>query len=320
VENSSISGFNMKRFLLYVTGLCVATIILLLANEFLNRYLIFSSSNANPYKMYRLFIEQPKNEIAILGSSRAEAGFAPKELSDAAFNYGLSGSAMRETAFHLQAIVERDENSLVIVNLDPWGLGNGKFQGRYRFATASPLVKAEPKVGLTFLDRIPGVRFHGELRGNIAQCMNNRIAATKTMENGAILQRLSRNQAEWEYIISKSKPMGFARNQEAEDALKSVFEKNTRHEIVFVVSPVAEPWWERFTGKEELIELEHWLSKFQRVHVIDHMMLGAHYDLSEFMDLTHLNEHGARRFTRELKDKLTSMGLISNPHADVKSK
>lgn len=300
----------MKRFLLYVAGLLTVTAVLLMVSEAINRHLIFSSSNANPYKMYRLFVEQPKGEIAILGSSRAEAGFAPKELSEKAFNYGLSGSSMRETVFHLTAIMERKERSLVVVNLDPWGLGNGNFQGHYRFAAQAPLVKAEKKVRLSYLDRIPGVRFHGEMRGNIAQCMNNRIAATKTMENGAILQRLSRNQGEWDYIISKSKTAGFTRNQETESMLRSVLEKNHQHEIVFVVSPVAEPWWDRFEGKEELLKLEQWLSQFAHVHVIDHMTLGAHYDLSEFMDLTHLNEHGARRFTNELRIKLADMKLL----------
>lgn len=276
-------------------------------SETINRHLIFSSSNANAYKMYRLFVEQPKGEIAILGSSRAEAGFAPKELSEKAFNYGLSGSSMRETVFHLNAVMARKEKSLVVVNLDPWGLGSSSFKGNYRFAAQSPFVKAEPKVRLSYLDRIPGVRFHGEMRNNAAQCLNNRIAATKTMENGAILQRLSRNQGEWDYIIFRSKSSKFYKDKETEQMLKSVLEKNQWHEIVFVVSPVAEPWWDRFEGKDELLKLEQWLAQFSHVHVIDYMALGAHYGLSEFMDLTHLNEHGARRFTKDLRKRLSDI-------------
>lgn len=311
MANLFISGSDMKKFFAFLFAVLAATVILLLANERLNRHLIFSSSNSNPYKMYRLFVDAPGDEIPILGSSRAEAGFAPKELSEKSFNYGLSGSSMRETAFHLKAVTARPSNGLVIVNLDPWGLGNGDFLGRYRFAADVELVKEEPKLKLFLIDRIPGIRFHGEMRGNIAQCMNNRIAATKTMENGAILQRISRNQGEWDYIIGKTKPTGFVRNQETEELLKEVLNANTRHEIVFVVSPVAKPWWEKFTGKNDLIQLEKWLGSFKHVHVIDHMSLGGDYNLDEFMDLTHLNEHGAQRFTNELKQRLKELGLFS---------
>ena len=152
----------MKMSFAFLFAVLAATVILLLANERLNRYLIFSSSNSNPYKMYRLFVDAPGDEIPILGSSRAEAGFAPKELSEKSFNYGLSGSSMRETAFHLKAVTARPSNGLVIVNLDPWGLGNGDFLGRYRFAADVELVKEEPKVKLSLIDRIPG--------GVIAEC------------------------------------------------------------------------------------------------------------------------------------------------------
>ena len=89
---------------------------------------------------------------------------------------------------------------------------------------------------------------------------------------------------------------------------------NTHHEVVFVVSPIAKPWWDRFTGQKELAELENWLSSFPHVHVIGFAETSQGYELSEFMDLTHLNETGARRFSRELKARLASFGLM--PHAD----
>ena len=92
--------------------------------------------------------------------------------------------------------------------------------------------------------------------------------------------------------------------------LGDILSANTRHEVVFVVSPIAKPWWDRFTGHAELAELEQWLRSFPHVHVIEHTGTSEGYELSEFMDLTHLNEKGARRFTRELKAQLRSMGLM----------
>ena len=300
----------MKRFLTFVVLVFMAAVIMMLANEALNRYLIFSSSNSNPYKMYRLFNNPEKGEIPILGSSRAEAGFAPLELSKHAFNYGLSGSSMRETAFHLKSVLSRNEGGLVIVNLDPWGLGNGGFLGEYRFVADNPLVKAEPKVKRQLIDKIVGIRFHGETRGNLAECMNNRLAVTKTMERGAILQRLSRSEEEWTYIISKCESRSCSWDEETKRMLGDLLATNDRHEIVFVVSPIAKPWWDLFTGHAELLELEQWLRSFPHVHVIEHTGTSDGYELLEFMDLTHLNEKGARRFTRELKSHLQSIGLM----------
>ena len=300
----------MKKFLIYFVSLLMATVVLLFINDRLNIHLIFSSSNSNPYKMYRLFIDHPKGEIPIIGSSRAEAGFAPKDLSPLAFNYGLSGSSFRETAFHLKEILSRDDCKLVIVNLDPWGLRNGIFRGNYRFAAASPLVKAEPKIHIALMDKIPGIRFQGEMRGNVAQCMNNRLAATKTMEAGAILQRLSRNDEEWQYIISKIESPGFGVDDETRTMIEEVLKNNINKEIVFVVSPIAQPWWNAFSGKDKLRSFEKWLKTFEHVTVLDHDDISAGYELNEFMDLTHLNESGARRFTQTLRTRLEKIGLL----------
>ena len=261
--------------------------------------------------MYRLFTCSENGEIPILGSSRAEAGFAPMEIANNAFNYGLSGSSARETAFHLKAVLSRPGHGLVIVNLDPWGLGNGSFLGDYRFVADNTLVKSEPKICIPLADRLPGIRFQGKTRGNLAQCMNNRLAVTKTMERGAILQRLSRNKMEWDYIISKCGPRGCACDKETKAMLEDVLSHNANHEVVFVVSPIAKPWWERFTGHKELSNLEEWLRRFPHVHVLGFTETSQGYELSEFMDLTHLNEIGARRFSRSLKERLFSLELMS---------
>lgn len=295
----------MKRFIVFVSILLVATAGLMLANEAVNKHLLFTSSNVNAYKMYRLIQERPANEVAIIGSSRAEAGFAPKEISPDAFNYGLSGSSMRETLFHLKCLLGRDSEAPIIVNLDPWGLGNGNFLGDYRLVANSPEVQSEPKkIKLPIADRIPGLRFHGKFRSNIAECMNNRLAVTKTMERGAILQRLSRNDEEWAYIIAKCKPSKFGCNAETKALLDEMLCSNASRKIAFVVSPVAPPWWERFEGKAELLELEQYLSGYSNVQVLDFTDSAYGFDLPEFMDLTHLNEQGARRFSRLLKERL----------------
>lgn len=309
----SISNSDMKRFICVAVSVASGVYALLLVNEWVNLRLIFSSTNTTTYKMYRLFNEERSGEIPILGSSRAEAGFAPSELSPSAFNYGLSGSGQWETLLHLKAVCSRKDARLVIINLDPWGIG-GKvgFQGNYLFAYGSPVLKEyENQVKVAFVDRCPGFRLYGKLRNNLASCLNSVTAATKKIDNGAILQRLSRNPTEWEYIISKCPAQKFNLNKQTWNEYKRVLAANQNVKVVFVVSPVSPPWWERFSGKAELSAFLVEASKIKNVAVLDMCSSNINkYDLSCFMDLTHLNENGARRFSRELKAALERKGIL----------
>lgn len=303
----------MKRFILITSFLFAVLYGLLLVNDYINLKLVFSSTNTSLYKMYRLFKDPMPNEIPIIGSSRAEAGFVPSELSPRAFNYGLSGSGQWETLFHLKAICERNDASLVIVNLDPWGIsGKGGFTGRYALAYGAPsMVGYEDQTKVAFLDRMPGTRFYGRFRSNIGECLNSVLAATKKIDNGAILQRLSRNEEEWKYIIGKCESRNFTVNEETWREYQMVLRQHPNVTVVFVVSPVASPWWDRFGGAEKMREFLNEASKFDNVKVIDMCSTNIDkYDLSYFMDLTHLNETGARKFTLELKQRLVEMGLL----------
>ena len=303
----------MKRFILITSFLFAVLYGLLLVNDYINLKLVFSSTNTSLYKMYRLFKDPLPNEIPIIGSSRAEAGFVPSELSPRAFNYGLSGSGQWETLFHLKAICARDDASLVIVNLDPWGIqGKGGFTGRYALAYGAPsMVGYEDQTKVAFLDRMPGTRFYGRFRSNIGECLNSVLAATKKIDNGAILQRLSRNEEEWKYIIGKCESRSFMVNEGTWREYQMVLRQHPNVAVVFVVSPVALPWWDRFGGAEKMREFLKEASKLDNVKVIDMCSTNIEkYDLSYFMDLTHLNETGARKFTRELKQRLVEMGLL----------
>lgn len=305
----------MKKFLLISIFLLGAVFALLIVNDRINLRLIFACTNTRIYKMYRLFGEHPAKEIPILGSSRAEAGFVPFELSSLAFNYGLSGSSQGETLLHVQAICQRDDAKLVIINLDPWGIGGfGTFQGDYSLVSNARLpVEYQAYTNVRLSDRIQGTRFYGRLRPNLAEFLNSRMAATKFIDKGAILQRLSRNEEEWAYIIERCAPPHFVCVDEVWAKYRQVFAEHPHIQFVFVVSPVSKPWWERFEDKARLLEFLSEAEKIPNLTVIDLCTPNiGRYDLSFYMDLTHLNETGARKFTRELREELVRRGLLEN--------
>lgn len=316
VVSSFISNSKlMKKFLLISAVLFGAVFALLLVNEKINLWLIFSSTNTRIYKMHRLFNKFPMCEIPILGSSRAEAGFVPSELSPSAFNYGLSGSSQGETLLHVRAVCQRNDARLVIVNLDPWGIGGlGNFQGDYSLVSDSTLLSEyQDYTKIHISDRIPGTRFYGCLRPNLAEYLNSVMAATKSIDQGAILQRLSRNEEEWAYIIARCSPQPFVCVDKVWSQYLQVFAEHPQIQFIFVVSPVSKPWWERFEGKDQLAAFLTEAETIPNLTVIDLCTPNIdRYDLSFYMDLTHLNETGARKFTRELREELVRRGLLEN--------
>lgn len=303
----------MKRFILVISLLFAVSYGLLLVNDYINLKLVFSSTHSPLYKMYRLFKAPLPGEIPIIGSSRAETAVAPSELSPRAFNYGLSGSQQWETLFHLKAICQRKESSLVIVNLDPWGIqGKSEFRGHYALAYGAPTMAGyEEMINVAFLDRLPGTRFYGRFRPNFTEYLNSALATMKVIDNGACLMKTSRNNEEWKYIIGNIREGHFSVNDETWREYQKVIRQHPDVAIVFLVSPVSPPWWEKFADADKFHRFLQEIAKFNNVKVIDMCSTNIdNYDMSYFVDLTHLNERGARKFTRELRQKLLDLGLL----------
>lgn len=302
---------DMKKFLLSLLGILAALVVLLLANDAICRALIFVSTGSIQYKMYRLFNERPKGEIAIIGSSRAHQHFVPSIFGDNFFNYGMSGSEMCETVLHLNAIIARGEDTPIFVNLDPWGIKGSELQGDYSLASnRADVPTAAQKLPPLDASTWPGARFWGKLRASAANALNAKMSGTKCIDRGSMLQRISRNEAEWAHINANLKVAKFGVDDAIWTDLESVL--NAPHPpIYFVISPISPAWYELFGSEQSningLANLVARLKSFPNVQVID-IMTDARdrFPQSTFFDPTHLNESGARQFSEELKARLST--------------
>lgn len=126
--------------------------------------------------MLRLFETHPKEEIPILGSSRASQNFAPSRLSPRAFNYGMDGSGQSETLFLLAALLRQEGAAPILVNLDPLGFvgsPESSLVGDYCLVLGDPDVRARlPPEKRRLKARIPGIRFHGALRAALGGALH----------------------------------------------------------------------------------------------------------------------------------------------------
>ncbi len=297
----------MRHLLYFVLSLMIITVSALALNDVLNQQLVLNSTAAPSYKTHRLFLTPPNEELPILGSSRAQAHYVPSLLSPNAFNYGIDGSGMYETLFHLKQAIRNQTKGPIIINLDPWGF-HGEYtpclMADYLLAAQSPTVQEE-LFGCHTLsaDYWPGIRFYGTLRKNLASWMNNRKAITKRVDNGAVLLLTSRNATEWQHINEHIHTQTFSFAPSWEAPLNECCTQTTRP-LIWVIGPTAPKWREQFNGLSQLHKFIEYLKSYPNNYVIDLYTPTIDYTESDFADATHLNEKGAIRFTTQLKDSL----------------
>jgi len=307
----------MKRFLVVVFGLGVAFLALTAAYDRLNLWLIRASSGNDAYKMERFFGPLAPHEIPVLGSSRALAHFVPALLGTNVFNYGINGSGIGETLFLLKDLVRRNPSGLVLVNVDPWGFGAfdktpSAFCGNYTLAASSQDVRKRlPPNVVSVADWLPGVRFQGCLRANLANLMNARKSVTKRIDRGAVLLTTSRTKEEWAYLDQTLRPTRFVPpSPDCRAALGEIVRLVAAHggrlRVVFVIGPCSPSWRRKFENADEL---RTWALAFADemsglpISVID-LFSDTNFATEEFADATHLNCDGAVRFSSELKRRL----------------
>ena len=305
----------MKKLLLFASGLVAIFLVLTFAYDGLNLALVRSSSGNGAYKMERFFGDLADDEIPILGSSRAEENISPSALGGNSFNYGISGSSIRETLFMLRDLVARKTTGMILVNVDPWGFANfdsSSFCGDYLLAAKSRDVRRRlPRGVVNGLDWLLGVRFQGRLRSNLAAAVNTRLSVTKEVDRGAFLLKTSRTDAEWNYIDKTLKPVDFGLPSEAcqavlDEIARIVKTREGRLRVVFVIGPCSPSWCKLFTGGDVL---RKWVKEFNVRMADSHLMVldlfsDSDFERHDFTDPTHLNRDGAIRFSRELKRRL----------------
>lgn len=285
----------MKKYLLYALGLIAVASAALLAFDAICVALVKQSQGTTMYKMYRLFVDHPSDEIPIFGSSRAASNYVPSMISAKAFCYGIDGSGMNETLFLVENYLrENPEGGPIIINLDPWGFPKSHEGGFVSDYTLSP-VSPKPQ------SNIYGVRMIGKLREIVASWLNQRMATTKRIDNGAILQLTTRTEAEWDFINSTIKDWGFNIDDEWRERVVNLSKLSDRT-IVWVVGPCIQSWREKFSGRERLLRWLNELCDMHNTEVFDLYDLWCPISIS--FDDKHLTFEGASFFSEKLKTRL----------------
>ncbi len=299
----------MKRIIYHLVLIAVVTITGLCVSDLLNKWLILSAPSSSSYKTYRMFVEKPKGEIPLLGSSRALGNYMPSLISSRVFDYGINGSGMYETLLFLREALKNPESGHILVNLDPWGF-HGEYktslQGNYKLALSSLVVRENTE--WSFADLIPGIRFHGNLRGNLTTYLDGKTSLTRKIDQGAALLLNSRSKKEWEHINSKIEEQTFECHPSWITEINKL-NVTTNHPVIWVVGPVSPHWREHYNGNEKMKNFLAHISSIPNMYVVNLFDDTVDYTEAEFADPTHLNIRGAERFTKLLVQKLNSLPI-----------
>lgn len=99
----------MKKFLLYILGIFLLTVLIAVLLDGLYTYVFMQSRNRG--KIETVFNSTPKKyDVVILGSSRANNHFVSQMFEDKGlktFNYGMSGGHLFEASLMLKLMIER---------------------------------------------------------------------------------------------------------------------------------------------------------------------------------------------------------------------
>lgn len=281
----------MKKFIAYVFMLVAIVVALALVNDCIVALIAKRTESSSAYKMWRLYGGNDSDEIAILGSSRAQNCYVPSMISTNCFNYGISGCGVKELTAHVVAMSKRHGRSPVIINIDPWGLFSRKMVGDYRLAPESGM--------LSWADGMPGIRFHGTLRPMLNRWMNERTAAYSIVDNGAILFKEQRSAKEWEAINKREEAMSFRMESKIESDFCDAIRSLAPRKAIIVVCPCSTRFMELFTGCKELDAFLSRLSEIDNVAVANYLGSDDFSD-SDFIDTKHLTLEGARKFSTKL--------------------
>ena len=297
----------MRQFWIHLTIILAFTVGIAWINDEVNKRLILASTFNSAYKTYRLFVEQPRDEIGIFGSSRASRHFVPPLISSQAFNYGHDGSWILETLFLAHQAVLNQGKTPIIINIEPWG-----FQKTpqivptldYRLAFSNPRVRqCLPKSEQNFKEYCPGIRFYGMLRQNLANFINSKRSTLEEHVAGAGLILDSRTPQEWEFLNARIKPSDFTFDESHQMELEKLYAA-TQRPIILVVGPVSPMYRKQYVGQEKLQAFLAKQASFKNVYPIDLFTTTADWGEAFFKDPTHLNKRGAIRFTQELVEIL----------------
>lgn len=311
-QNSFTSSFKYFLLKYFIPASLILVVAAGLFTFFFERKIILGADINGAYKVNRIIHSTPNNEIAILGSSRAEGAFVPGILGKTFFNYGLSGAQDDVIMFFLNEELRKNKTTPILINFDPEGLDSSIGDISYYLYNASygPVKQLMGKE-YRFLYALPVVKYYGSFEIYSKYYLNYKLQLTKATDCGGNFEKNVLTEEKFRSLIKERIATKTVFKNDSALAIKLLFliKSYPNRKFIFVLSPCHPSYFVNFINHHELLNYINVLQQNNNVSVID--MSKMSYPDSFYINTTHLNYTGAKVFSKQLRDSLLDRKLVN---------
>ncbi len=313
MEQQNLYTSSFKYFLLkyFLPAFALFAIVASIFVYIFEKKVILGADINGAYKVNRIINTTPKDEIAILGSSRAEGAFVPSLLGATFFNYGLSGAQDDVILFFLNEEVNKNKTTPILINFDPEGLDSSIGDISYYLYDASyPPVKQLLGTNYKWLYGLPVVKYYGSFEIYTKYFLNYKLQLTKATDRGGNFEKNVLTENKFKDLIAErlETKTVFKNDTALSEKLLAIIKSHPERKFVFVLSPCHSSYFVNFENVNKLYDYLNYLQQFKNVAVID--MSKMPYPDSLYVNTTHVNYAGAKLFSTQLSDSLQSRKII----------
>lgn len=295
----------------------VAFIIVACAIDYVwTRFVIYNTAMLEPARIHHL-IEEDGAEIPIFGTSKAYYDYNPEILGDDVFNYGMIDSCLDVSCALLQIECKKHKQTPIVLDLTHNSLRDlGDPSKVAPFVWRPEIRRMLGRLGyMEWRYCFPGLRYFGYYDWYLKDCLGENLFEKRKTLRGFTIdfdQRYTNELSEAVVQRRLKAGYGFSSNPDQDRLLFDTIRSTPQRTFIIVFSPVHSSCFANFQDAEGFARYLDKLRSFTNAVVLDWGRMDLPDDC--FSDTIHLNEKGAREFSRRFAEKLRTIRAAANPN------
>lgn len=308
---------NSSRFIWSLALAALGLMVIAVAGDHALTRAISHSESLAAGRLARLDDPRASTEIPIFGASKAEASYVPSVLGPRFYNYGLGSASPDVTNMLLATTLRHESSQPVLIDLVQWAFdGVGDPRNYLLLADRPPARAMMREAGVwEWYYAVPGLRYFGSWDWYVKGLLTDRIALTKRMDRGFAVNL---DEAPWSAELfardvakRRNTAMRWGVDPAQRRTLVQLVASAPHRTFVIVFSPLHKSNFVRATGEAEFRrELRQMAAAAPNLRIVD--MTRMDYPDRYFLNTTHLNQRGARRFSADLRRELLRLKVIAS--------
>jgi len=273
---------------------------------FLTKKIIFQSPSSGAYKIHRMLHEVYVDEIPLIGSSRCSGSFMPDLISKNCYNYGIEETEIDLINLMLKRELKKDKSAPIIINFDYEFFKNKRGDLTHFIANINDdEVRSYIGEDYRFLYSIKGIRYFGTFDHYLKGYLSDHTQKNLSSKGGFFL-RDKFSSADFEKLKQRrlNSKHSWSFDSEKGNTFVSLIKSCPNREIFIVVAPYHSSYMSSFSNISVANSYLESLDSLKNVIVINDGRLD--YPDSLFLNTSHLNLEGAKRFSSTLRLQIQS--------------